>query len=215
MRTLLSAIKDLRKKPQPQSDSILADLIGIRQIRNGILIRNSGYVLLLEILPVNFRLKSENEQDYIIKCYEELLKILKSSFQITVMARKADISGHIKYMERHWEQETDPELKRQIRSYMTFAKEVSAKGAVSRRFILALPYVPPAGIKMESVSFESASNTLHELKGRVKQCIEKCGNELVEPENPDQFAAEILYTLLNRKTSETQNLPQLNGRFFL
>lgn len=215
MRTLLSAIKSLRKKPQPQSDSILADLIGIRQIRNGILIRNSGYVLLLEILPVNFRLKSENEQDYIIKCYEELLKILKSPFQITVMARKADISGHIKYMERHWEQETDPELKRQIRNYMAFAKEVSAKGAVSRRFILALPYVPPAGIKMESVSFESASNTLYELKGRVKQCIEKCGNELVESENPDQFAAEILYTLLNRKTSETQNLPQLNGRFFL
>lgn len=215
MRTLLSAIKNLRKKPQPKSDSILADLIGIRQIRNGILIRNSGYVLLLEILPVNFRLKSENEQAYIIKCYEELLKILKSPFQITVMARKADISGHIKYMERHWEQETDPELKRQIRNYMTFAKEVSAKGAVSRRFILALPYVPPAGIKMESVSFESASNTLYELKGRVKQCIEKCGNELVEPENPDQFAAEILYTLLNRKTSETQNLPQLNGRFFL
>ena len=215
MRTLLSAIKDLRKKPQPQSDSILADLIGIRQIRNGILIRNSGYVLLLEILPVNFRLKSENEQDYIIKCYEELLKILKSPFQITVMARKADISGHIKYMERHWEQETDPELKSQIRNYMTFAKEVSAKGAVSRRFILALPYVPPAGIKMESVSFESASNTLYELKGRVKQCIEKCGNELVESENRDQFAAEILYTLLNRKTSETQNLPQINGRFFL
>ena len=215
MRTLLSAIKNLRKKPQPQSDSILADLIGIRHIRNGILIRNSGYVLLLEILPVNFRLKSENEQDYIIKCYEELLKILKSPFQITVMARKADISGHIKYMERHWEQETDPELKMQIRNYMTFAKEVSAKGAVSRRFILALPYVPPAGIKMESVSFESVANTLYELKGRVKQCIEKCGNELVEPENPDQFAAEILYTLLNRKTSETQNLPQLNGRFFL
>lgn len=215
MRTLLSAIKNLRKKPQPKSDGILADLIGIRQIRNGILIRNSGYVLLLEILPVNFRLKSENEQDYIIKCYEELLKILKSPFQITVMARKADISGHIKYMERHWEQETDPELKRQIRNYMAFAKEASSKGAVSRRFILALPYVPPAGIKMESVSFESASNTLYELKGRVKQCIEKCGNELVEPENPDQFTAEILYTLLNRKTSETQNLPQLNGRFFL
>ena len=215
MRTLLSAIKNLRKKPQPQSDSILADLIGIRQIRNGILIRNSGYVLLLEILPVNFRLKSENEQDYIIKCYEELLKILKSPFQITVMARKADISGHIKYMERHWEQETDPELKMQIRNYMTFAKEVSAKGAVSRRFILALPYVPPAGIKMESVSFESVANTLYELKGRVKQCIEKCGNELVEPENPDQFAAEILYTLLNRKTSETQNLPHLSGRFLL
>jgi len=210
---LFSAIKDLRKKPPIQSDTVLSELIGIRQIRSGILVRNNGYVLLLEILPVNFRLKSENEQEYIIKCYEELLKILKSPFQITVISRKADISGHIKYMERHWEQESDPELKRQIRNYMTFAKEVSAKGAVSRRFILALPYVPPAGIKLESVSFESVANTLYQLKGRVKQCIEKCGNELVEPENPDQFAAEILYTLLNRKTSETQSLPSLSGRF--
>jgi hypothetical protein len=212
---MLSVIKNLRKKPQLQSETILSDLIGLRQIRNGILVRNNGYILLLEILPVNFRLKSENEQDYIIKCYEELLKILKSPFQITVMARKADISGHLKYMERYFELEADAHMKRQIREYMTFAKEVSSKGAVSRRFILALPYMPPAGIKIETVSFDSASSTLYELKGRVKQCIEKCGNALVEPENPDQFAAEILYTLLNRKTSEIQSLPPLNGRFFI
>ncbi len=212
---MFSAIKALKKKPQVQSETILADLIGVKEIRNGILVRNSGYVLLLEIQPVNFRLKSENEQTYIIKSYEEMLKVLKSPFQIMVMARKADITGHLKYMQRYWEQETDDELKRQIKDYMTFAKEISAKGAVSRRFILALPYVPPAGIKMETVSFESAANTLYELKGRVKQCISKCGNELIEPENPDQFAAEILYSLLNRKTSEIQNLPNLRGCFLV
>lgn len=213
--TVFSFIKNLKEKPQIKSEVIFADLIGVKDIRNGILIRKSGFVLLLEIQPINFRLKSEQEQDYVIKSYEELLKVLKSPFQITVIAKKADISGHIKYMERHLEQETNEDMKAQIKAYMNFAKEISNKGAVSRRFILAIPYVPPAGINMDSVSFESASNALYELKGRVKQCIEKCGNELVEPECADQFAAEIMYSLLNRKTSEIQNLPRLSGKFLL
>lgn len=212
---MLSFMKNLKKKPQIKSEAIFADLIGVTEIRNGILVRRSGFVLLLEIQPINFRLKSEQEQEYVIKSYEELLKVLKAPFQITVIAKKADISGHIKYMERHFDQEADEDMRTQIKAYMNFAKEISSKGAVSRRFIVAIPFVPPAGINMESVTFESARSALYEMKGRVKQCIEKCGNELVEPECHDQFAAEILYSLLNRKTSEIQGLPRLSEKFLL
>ena len=194
----------LRHQPKPE---VMHDWFGVRDIRNGIIIRERGYVMLLEVLPVNFRLKSEMEQEFVICCYEEFLRVIKTPFQITTIAKKADLSGHIKYMSEHMERETNGNLKQQIADYIRFVKDESGKSAVSRRFIIAVPYSTHDGTSINGVSFEFAEGFLLDIKSKIKQLMERSGNEIVEPDDPDRFAADILYQLLNRKSAEIQALP--------
>lgn len=207
-----SYILGSKRKKSKTKPITIRELLGIRDVKNGIIIREPHaayqYIMPIEISPINFKLKSINEQEFIIKCYEELLKILKCPFQVSVISRKADVSAHSKYMEKQMQNNQDENLRIHLDEYLSFFRDVSSKSAVSRRFILTLPFVPPAGINPDSIEFIQVVDNLYELKGRVKQCMQKCGNEVVDHENPDHFAYEVLYQLLNRISSETQSLPE-------
>lgn len=204
-----------KQNPLIRNNTLIAEVLNIVDIRNEIVIRENGYVMLLEILPVNFRLKSHNEQAYILNCYLELLKILNTRFQIVTIARKADLTEHINYMAKYQSLVQEETIKEQIGYYMDFVKECSSQKAVNRRFIIVVPYVPPEGVKLQAISFDTVSSFLYDIKGKIKQGIRKCGNEIKEPENPTIFTAEILYSILNRKTSETQSLPDSIGKLLM
>ena len=150
-----------------------------------------------------------------MSAYEELLKILKCPFQTSLLSRKADSSAHSKYMEQQMKDNTDPRLREHLDEYLSFFKEHSSKSAVSRRFILSIPYVVPAGINIEKIEFSEVVDTLYEIKGRVKQSMLKCGNEVIDHEDPTYFGYDILYQLLNRISSETQSLPRQLAGFYL
>lgn len=54
--------------------------------------KDGRYVKVIEVLPVNFYLKSETEQQNIIYYYASYLKIAPDNMQIRVLTQKADIS---------------------------------------------------------------------------------------------------------------------------
>lgn len=194
----------------------IEELLQIEDVKNGIIIRNGQvpykYILLLEIAPINFKLKSEDEQSFILNTYGELLKVIKCPIQITLLSRKADTTPHMTYMQKQSEHSSQ-ELKLHMDEYLQFFKSVSGKSAVSRRFFLSIPYGTPAGIKSEQIDFNQAVDTLYKQKGRVKHWLEKAGSGLVEHENEEYFVWDVLYQLLNRKSSEIQSLPHLNRVF--
>ena len=65
----------------------------ISEFRDGIVVMKDGrYVKVIEVLPVNFYLKSETEQQNIIYYYASYLKIAPDNMQIRVLTQKADIS---------------------------------------------------------------------------------------------------------------------------
>ena len=68
----------------------------IKEFRDGIVVMKDGrYVKVLEVLPVNFYLKSEMEQQNIIYYYASYLKIAPDNMQIRVLTQKADISTYL------------------------------------------------------------------------------------------------------------------------
>lgn len=69
----------------------------VKDFKNGIVLMKDGrYVKVIEVLPVNFYLKSETEQQNIIYYYANYLKIAPDNMQIRVLTQKADISEHLK-----------------------------------------------------------------------------------------------------------------------
>lgn len=212
---MLSFMSGLRPKKNKVKPITINELLGIKDVKNGIIIRENHaaykYVMLLEIVPINFKLKSEREQEFILKLYEQLLKILKTPFQTSLICRKADTSAHSKYMEKQIENSSDENLKFHMDEYLSFFKDVTTKSAVSKRFILTIPYVVPIGANINSIEFFQVVDTLYEIKGRIKQSMQKCGNEVIDHEDFNYFTFDILYQLLNRISSETQSLPKVNG----
>ena len=68
----------------------------ISEFRDGIVVMKDGrYVKVIEVLPVNFYLKSETEQQNIIYYYASYLKIAPDNMQIRVLTQKADISTYL------------------------------------------------------------------------------------------------------------------------
>lgn len=196
----------VRREP---AATTLAELIGVTDIQNGVITRSDGaYALLFELQPINFRLRSDQEQEDIILSYAGILKMLKIPFKITTIARRADLSAHIDYMNNLLLAEADPIIKEQIEAYLHFIRELALNKAVTRRFIVSLFYHPPDGI---SVTFEQAAGYLYEQRGRIKEEFAKLGCSILEGD-ADYLAAETLYNLLNRGSSEIQELPHFEGQ---
>ena len=66
--------------------------------------KDGRYVKVIEVLPVNFYLKSETEQQNIIYYYASYLKIAPDNMQIRVLTQKADISTYLERLEHFLKQ---------------------------------------------------------------------------------------------------------------
>ena len=65
-------------------------------LENGIIkMKDKTYIKILEIIPINFNLKSELEKEAILNSYKIFLKTCNFNFQILVQSRKEDLSNHI------------------------------------------------------------------------------------------------------------------------
>ena len=74
----------------------VSSYLPIRQIKNGIIYTTDHrYVKLIEILPINFLLRSPSEQRNIIMSFMSYLKIAPVRIQFKVVSKKADISEYI------------------------------------------------------------------------------------------------------------------------
>lgn len=195
-----------KRKIMPKEEINIDDLLGIQDIKNGVIMSHTP-TLVLEVLPVNLKLKSIREQNYIIKSYEELHKVLKTPFDIRTISRKEDSREHLEYIGRLAETEENESVKAMIEEYKSFVSEMAYKNAVKKRFIVYLPYVIPPGLKMSEIDWEDIERWLFEKGMQFIEGISKCGNKVVSPKSKSQFTAQILFELLNIKSSEKERVP--------
>ena len=65
-------------------------------LENGIIkLKNSSYVKILKILPINFNLKSELEKESILNSYKIFLKTCNFNFQILIQSNKENLEKNI------------------------------------------------------------------------------------------------------------------------
>ena len=68
----------------------------IAQIRNGIIkTRDERYVKIVEVLPINFLLRSASEKRSIVQAFASYLKIAPPKLQFKVLSKKADMKEYI------------------------------------------------------------------------------------------------------------------------
>ena len=58
-------------------------------------LKDSSYVKILKVIPINYNLKSELEKEAILNSYKIFLKTCNFDIQILIQSNKEDLSKHI------------------------------------------------------------------------------------------------------------------------
>lgn len=177
-------------KEQINNDST-ESLVPVKNISDGIIQLNNGkYVTVLEVLPLNFYLKSESEQKNIISGFAAWLKIAPSRLQIVAQTRPADIDAFCERLEGYYNSEPNENCRRMIFEDAQLVNYIAENQAVTRRFYIVLPYEGKS--EEMSVICDEMSDTVN----TARQYLEACGLETVTHTNEDIFLYELLCGLL-------------------
>lgn len=198
-----------RKNKQEQKPACLnpvADYLPIEKIDNGIIYtKDHRFVKVVEIIPINFLLRSAREQRSIIYSFISYLKISPVKLQFKVLTRRADIGRHLDTVRQEMTQETNEQCRLMQEDYLQFVQQISSREAVTRRFFLIFEYEPWSNSRSneENEAITSLQSTVHTAANYLRQC----GNDVVIPENENEFTTDVLYNLLCRNESAVIPLP--------
>ena len=81
--------------------------------------------------------------------------------------------------------------------YLQFVQQIGSREAITRRFFLIFEYEPWSNTKRSDEEGE-AINALQSAVHTATNYLRQCGNEVIVPENWDEFTVDVLYNLLCR-----------------
>lgn len=194
-----SSAKRKTGKRKPKKLSFTQDFIPIKNLEHGIIETTDGrYIKILEIEPINFMLRSEEEQYEIICSFASWLKISPVHLQFKSITRKADSDKHIAMLRKETETEESEQCKKLSEGYIRLIKDVGSREALTRRFFLIFRYEELR--RNENSDYGQICSTLLTAEQNARAYFMQCGNNILQPKDPDEATAEILYMFFNRRS---------------
>lgn len=186
----------------------LADYVPIEKIENGIIYtRDHRYVKVVEVVPVNFLLRSAQEQRSIIYSFISYLKIAPTKVQFKVLTKRADIDRHVETVRKELERETDPHCRLLQEDYLKLIRQLGSREAITRRFFLIFEHEPLPGTK-RGHEVEEAIASLQTVARTAANYLRQCGNTVLTSDDENEATTEILFHILCRKESDEHPFSQ-------
>ena len=163
---------------------------------NGIIkINKNKYIKILKIIPINYNLKSDLEKKTILNSYKILLKTCNFDIQILIQSNKEDLSQHILNIRKNIQKNENIYLKEISENYIKFIQKLNySKNSASKDFYLII-----SNEKIENLnSIEIVENDLKEKYFKIKECLLRCGNDVIEINNKNNVII-ILDSFLNTR----------------
>lgn len=188
-----------RKPKRTKKLDFVQDFLPIKDIHYGVIETNDGrYIKILEIEPINFMLRSSEEQFGIISSFASWLKISPVRLQFKSVTRKADSDKHVSMVEKELETEENEKCRQLGKGYIRLIKDVGSREALTRRFFLIFQYEELR--RTDSDDLGKIYAALQTAEQTAKAYFSQCGNSIVQPKDPDEATAEILYMFFNRRS---------------
>ena len=190
--------KNSAGRPQEELEFI-QDFLPVKNISHGIVELTDGrYIKILEIEPINFMLRSDEEQFSIISSFANWLKISPAQLQFKSITRRADSDKHVAMIRKELENEESEQCRILAEDYIKMVKDVGSREALSRRFFLIYQYEEQR--RGDSEDYGQVYSVMQTVEQNARTYFMQCGNSIVQPKDPDQATAEILYTFFNRRS---------------
>ena len=143
-------------------------------------------------------LRSSEEQYNILSSFASWLKISPMKLQFKSITRKADSDKHIAMIRKELSMEDNAQCRAMGEDYIRLIKDVGSREALTRRFFLIYQY--EAIGRSESDDYSKIYSMLVSAEQNARAYFMQCGNNIIQPKNPDQAVAEILYMFFNRRS---------------
>ena len=190
--------KNSAGRPKEELEFI-QDFLPVKNISHGIVELTDGrYIKILEIEPINFMLRSDEEQFSIISSFANWLKISPAQLQFKSITRRADSDKHVAMIRKELENEESEQCRILAEDYIKMVKDVGSREALSRRFFLIYQYEEQR--RGDSEDYGQVYSVMQTVEQNARTYFMQCGNSIVQPKDPDQATAEILYTFFNRRS---------------
>lgn len=178
----------------------------VADISHGIIALKDGrFIKIIEILPVNFLLKTPEEKASIIYYYASYLKIAPDNLQICVLTKRADMSAYAERMRGYQNSEPNALCRELNEDNIREVEYLAENEALQKRILLVYQLEP--GMKLREESIEAIGERMLEEEEKARNYLDMCGLEVPRPEYADNFQLQILYELLNPRTSQENPLP--------
>lgn len=199
--------KRRRNKPESPFLNPVAEYLPIEKIANGIIYtKDHRYIKIIEVIPINFLLRSAREQRSIIYSFISYLKISPVKIQFKVLTKRADLNKHTDIVRREMEAEEDPNCRILQEDYLKLINRIGSREATTRRFFIAFEYEQVG--RRNANEETDAISSLQIAARTAANYLKQCGNEVLTPENEDEFTVDVLYNILCRQVSSDIPLPQ-------
>ena len=177
--------------------------IDIKGVKDGVLmLSDRHYRVVLEVSPVNFELKSEDEQDALIDTFESFLNSVGSPLQILVRTREIDMDKYLGELNEALAGETEAVYKDQINNYDEFIRSlITTNKILTRHFYVIVPY--DASSKTE---FEMVQEQLNLRVDIVTKGLARLG--MHTRELPSLEVLELFYSFYSPEQAKIQPLTE-------
>ena len=187
-----------QRKREKQRKQTAQGVLPVRTIEHGVVeTTDRRFLKILEIEPINFMLRSDEEQLNIISTFASWLKISPMRLQFKSITRKADSDKHVAMVRKELETGENDQCKSLGEGYIRLIKDVGSREALTRRFFLIFQYEELRRGDSEDVG--QVYSALQTAEQNARAYFLQYGNSIVQPADPDEAAAEILYMFFNRQ----------------
>ena len=149
-------------------------------------LKNSSYIKIMYVSPINYNLKSDLEKEAILNSFKNFFKSCNFNLQILIQSKKEDLSKQINYLNNN--SNCPAELKN---NYIDYIDSLNKKRKSScKNFFIVVS---------ENSSENNESNVIQNLQNKynkIKDSLSRCGNIVSEYTEDDQIL-EVLYSSLN------------------
>ena len=172
--------------------------IAIKNIySDGIIELNEGsYLKILEVVPINYNLKSDLEKEAILNSYKLFFKTCNFNIQILIQSNKEDLTHHISKIRKNISKKENKYLKNLAENYINYISQINInKKSASKKFYIIIKnnYRNKKEINLEIIKQE-----LNEKYLKIKECLSRCGNNVIVIDEKEEIL-KIFFSFLNTK----------------
>ena len=184
------------RKMQKKKELALQEWLPFNRIlKNGIVeIKEGSYIKIMNVVPINYSLKSELEKEGILSSYKTFLKTCNFDIQILIQSNKEDLTNHILNIREAVKRETSLNLFKISEKYIEFITKLNnEKKSSSKNFFIVTKYE-----QNEKSKEEIAIAELNERFFKIKECLSRCGNAVSEIYGKEEIK-KILFSFFNTR----------------
>ena len=173
----------------------------IKRVSKGLVeLKNDDFCKILEVVPINFALKSEREQEQILYQYKTFLKTCDFSMQILVLSKRYDIDRYIENLKKKDRDESSEKVRKMLNAYLVELRQITVnKDIISRKFYLVIRESGKRDGKHRRSVLE-IERAFEEKVLKVKNSLKKIGNEIKDFECDDEAVTRVLFDIFHRKS---------------